>query len=131
MGDNMLNYKKIGDTINTRELNAVIYLLQKFHRLTENIILTPHTYTGTYGTYTLNLQSDLSHESYTPADTDFIITTEPLLSDDYALTVRIKKLNGESRKYTVELDEDGCFTIPLSEFDTDELLSAYATVEVI
>ena len=127
----MLNYKKIGDTISTRELNAIIYLLQKYHQITEQIHITQKTYAGEYGAYTLQGDWTVYHEAYTPEqDTDFVISVIPVFADDYQLTATIKKINGENRTYTTLL-EDGAFTIPYTEFREDELLSVYAKVEVV
>ena len=126
----MLNYKKIGDTISTGELNAIIWLLQKYQQISEEIILTPSTYTGEYGEYTLNGEWTVYHESYTPTSSDFTITVNPVLEDDYELTVTIKKIGENSREYKTLL-ENNTFTIPATEFEDDEILSVYAKIKVV
>ena len=126
----MLNYKKIGDTITTPELNAIIWLLQKYEQITEQIILTPSTHNGEYGDYTLNGEWTVYHESYTPNGSDFTINVQPVLEDDYELTVTIKKIGETSREYKTLL-ENNTFTIPATEFEDGEILSVYAKIKVV
>ena len=70
----LMNFKNIGDTLTTEELNAIISLIRHNKLLNDQITIVNETVTGNYGEYDFDLNAT------TIVDNGVLITDETLTS---------------------------------------------------
>jgi len=145
----LLNFKDIGDILSLDDYNALVYLMMQNNHLNERFILTPESYTGDFGIYTLPYDEEISLKG------DFYVVTDitknlTLLIDSsfvgtYKLTISVYSDYYDEEKidetgnipditvreltyYSNNLEGRQQVVIPLADMFAGEYISIYANM---
>ena len=147
----LLNFKDIGDIASLDNYNALVYLMLQNNQLKERFLLTPNSFTGNFGIYTLPHGDEISLKG------DFYIVTDVTkninLNIDssfvggFKLTLSVYSDYYEEEKvdengnipeanvrelvyYSNNLDGRQQIIIPLADMSAGEYISIYANMEM-